>query len=109
MHFEQLRPAYPALPPWRCGVYMVAAQESAHGQCVDGMPQVGYGSLEAAVAPRRILCRHPDDALLVLLGDTWSATWSSLQAPVILLCDQALIPPEKRLGRDEGGKLFETL
>ena len=73
------------------------------------MPQVRQGTLDAAIAPGRILFRHADDELLDLLGDTRSAKLSSLRAPVKLLGDQSLVPAQEGIGRDEGGDLFEAL
>jgi hypothetical protein len=87
---------------------MMAAQDVAHRNLVDVMPQVGQRSLDASVAPDSILFRHAHDKLLNLLGDTGSAEPLAVLAPVELLRDQSLVPPLEGLGRGDRGDLFEA-
>ena len=42
---------------------MVTAQDIAHRNFVDAMPQVCQGPLDATVTPRRVLLRHAYDDL----------------------------------------------
>jgi hypothetical protein len=46
--------------------------------------------------------------MLHLLGDTRSATWSSLRAPVELLGDQLLVPAQERIGSHEGRHFLQA-
>ncbi len=64
---------------------MVTAQEIAYGACVDGMPQICQGPLDAPIAPRRVLFRHPYDEQLDLLCDAGSAKLTTLLAAVKLV------------------------
>jgi len=71
------------------------------------MSQICQRSLNAPVAPSGVLFGHPHAQLLHFLGDTRSATRSSLRASVELLRDEAVIPAQERVGRDEGRHRFE--
>ena len=109
MQLQELRPAHTGLPALRRGFQVVPAQDIAHRDLVDVMPQIRQGPLDASIAPGRILFGHADDELLDLLSDTRSAQRSPLLAPVKLLGDEALIPAQEGLGRHKRGELFQTL
>jgi hypothetical protein len=70
----------------------MAAQAMAPSERIDAMPQVRQGTLNAPLAPGRILFRHTEHELLDLSSDTRSAKRASLLTSVKLLGDQALVP-----------------
>jgi hypothetical protein len=88
---------------------MVTAQEIAYGACVDGMPQICQGPLDAPIAPRRVLFRHTYDKQLDLLCDAGSAKLTTWLAAVKRLGDQSLILAHEGIGRHESCHLFEAL
>lgn len=85
--------AHPHLPWCRlatlgCMLHVVAAQDIAHRDCIDAMPQVRQRPLDAAIAPGRMLFGHADDQLLDLRRDTGT---SKLTAVLTAVC--LLLPP----------------
>jgi hypothetical protein len=88
---------------------VVTAQDVAHGDRVEMMPQICQGTLDTAIAPGWILLGHADDELLHLLGNTGSAMLTTLHTPVKLLGDQSRVPMQERVRRDDRGDLFEAL
>ena len=87
---------------------MVTAQDIAHRNFVDAMPQVCQGPLDATVTPRRVLLRHAYDDLFDCLGDTRSAKRFALLAAVELVCNQSLVPAQEGLGRGKRGEFLQT-
>ena len=87
---------------------MVTPQDVPHRQLVDAMPQVRERPRDATIAPRRILFRHADHELLDLLRDTRAARLSTLPAPINLLGDQSLVPPQEGIRCSDGRHRFEA-
>ena len=73
------------------------------------MPQVRESALDPSVAPGRIVFGHPDHELLDLLSDTRSATRSSPLAPIKLLGDQVLVPPQEGVRSGKRRDVFQAL
>src|SRR5262244_892681 len=73
------------------------------------MSQVGQGTLDTAVTPRRVLLRHVHDELFDFLSDPRAAKRCALLAAVELVGHQSLVPAHEGLGRGKGGELFEAL
>jgi hypothetical protein len=93
VQLQELRPAHPRLAALRGGLQVVATQDVAHGQLVDGMPQIRESTLDPSIAPGRIVFGHQDHELFDLLSDTRSPEQSAMPASVKLPGDQMLIPP----------------
>ena len=52
---------------------MMTAQDIAHRDLVDLMPEIGQGALNTAIPPGRIFFGQAHDKLFNVLGDTGSA------------------------------------
>src|SRR5207237_3403511 len=87
---------------------MMTAQDIADRNFVESMAHVREGTLDAAVAPRRVLFRHADHELLDLLGDTRTSKLTAMWAAVELLRNEAVIPTHERIGGGNSGAFFET-
>ena len=87
---QELCPAHARLAALWGRLHMVTPQDVTHGQLVDLMAQIRQGTLNATVTPGGVLLGHAQDQLLDVLGDTRSATQSSLLAAVTLLGAQSL-------------------
>jgi hypothetical protein len=57
---------------------------------------------------RRILLGHAHDELFHILRDTGTAKLTAVLTAIKLLRDQSLVPAHERVGRGDGGHLFET-
>jgi hypothetical protein len=75
----------------------------------DVMTEVGACPLDASVAPRRVFLGHAHHELLHLLGNTGSATLTTLHTPVKLLGDQSLVATQEGVRRGDCGDLLEAL
>jgi hypothetical protein len=73
VELEELPPVHAGLTALRGGLQVVATQDVPHRDGVDGMSQIGQGTLDAAIAPGGILFGHTDHELFDLLGHTRSA------------------------------------
>jgi hypothetical protein len=87
---------------------MVATQDVAHGDCVNLVPQVRQGALNAAIAPARILLSHADDQLFDLFDHAWSTQAAAVEASVELLRDEAMIPTHQDIWGGNRGHFFEA-
>ena len=92
MHGEKLCPAHAALAALRRGFQVMTAEDIAHGQLVDAMPQIRQGSLDPPIAPGRMLFGHLDGEPLDLLRHWGPPQLCPARAAVELLRDQALVP-----------------
>src|SRR5262245_33805708 len=79
---EELCPAHARLPSLRRRLHMVTAQDIPYGTRVDGMPQVGQGTLNPSITPRGILLSHLDDELFDFLSDPRAPVWLEMRAHV---------------------------
>jgi len=109
VQLQELGPTHPRFPTLRGGFQVVATQDIAYGQLVDGMPQIRESTLDPSIAPGRIFFGHLDHELLDLLSDTRSATRSSLRIPIKLVGDQLLVPPQEGVGSDKGRHVLQAL
>jgi hypothetical protein len=109
VELQELRPTHTGVPALRSGFHRVAPQDMAHRERVDVMPQIRQGTLDAAIAPGRILFGHADHKLFDLLGHTRSAKPSAMPAPVELLRDRAVVPALEGVGRRDRGNLLQAL
>jgi hypothetical protein len=87
---------------------MVAAQDIAHRDRVDAVPQVREGALDASIAPGRILLSHADHELFDLFGHTRSSKRSAVLAPLECLRDEAVVPAHEGIGGGNRGHLLEA-
>src|SRR4029450_6454410 len=108
VQLQELRPAHPSPAALRRWFKRMATQDSAHSQLVNAMSKVRYGTLDASIPPGGILFGHADDQLLDFLCDTRSANLSVMRAPVKLLRDQSLVPPQEGLRGHKCRNLFQT-
>jgi hypothetical protein len=92
MCLEELRPAHARLPSLRGRLHMVTAQDIPDGDRVDGMPQVGQGTLNPSITLRGIFLSHPDHELFDLLGDPRAPERSAMPAPVEFLGYERAVP-----------------
>jgi hypothetical protein len=109
MELQKLRPAHARLPSLRGRLHMVTAQDIPYGDRVDGMPQVGQGTLNPSITPSSILLSHPDHELFDLLGHPRAPKRSAMPAPVECLGHEAVVPAQEGLGCRQRGHLFEAL
>ena len=68
VHLQELCPTHPGLAALWSRLHMVAAQDVAHGDLVDRMPQIGQRTLDAPITPGGVLLGHLDGEPLDLLG-----------------------------------------
>src|SRR5215475_1660080 len=109
VQLQELRPTHPSPAALRRWFKMMATQDIAHSQLINAMSEVRYSTLDASIPPGSILFGHADDQLLDFLCDTRSAKLSVMRAPVKLLRDQSLVPPQEGLGGHKRRNLFQTL
>jgi hypothetical protein len=86
----------------------MTAEDIAHGQLVDVMPQIRQGSLDPPIAPRRMLLGHLDREPLDLLRHWGPPPLCAARAPVKLLRDEAAIPAEESVWGGNGRHLFKA-
>jgi hypothetical protein len=108
MESQELCPTHTGLASSGCGIKMVATQDVAHGARVNLVPQVRQGSLNAAIAPARILLSHADDQLFDLLDHARSTQAAAVVASVELLRDEAMIPAHQGIWGSNRGQFFEA-
>jgi hypothetical protein len=99
VQLQELRPDHPRLAALRGALQVVATQDVPYRDRVDAVPQVRQGTLDAAIAPSRILLGHADDELLDLLGNSWPSRLSALLTSIKLLNDEAAVPPQEGVRR----------
>ena len=87
---------------------MAATQNIAHGQFVNVISQVCQRSLDATIAPGRILFGHLDREPFNLLLYGWPAQPCATRAAIELLSNEAAIPAQKRVGGGKRGDLLEA-
>jgi hypothetical protein len=86
----------------KCRIQAVAAQRSADRGCRDPNAEVQQLTLDALVAPARVLCGQADDQLLDVLVELRPPLAKARVGP--RACDQAPVPAQQRLrGNEEAG------
>ena len=108
MEGEELRPPHAHLLPLRSGFHMVPTQDIAHGTLIDMMPQIRQGTLDPSIAPGAVLLGHAHDELFDLLSDPRAAKRAAVCAPIELLRDAVVIPPQEGVRRGHRRDLFEA-
>src|SRR5919202_305322 len=85
MHLEELCPTHPSLAALWSRLYMVPAQDGAHGALVDLMAQIGQRTLDAPIPPGGVLLGHLDGEPLDLLCHRWSPQLTTVLTAIKLL------------------------
>src|SRR5262245_28237912 len=88
MEPQELGPTHTGLASSGGEIHMVATEDVAHGDRIDAVSQVGQGTLDTAVTPRRVLFRHAHDKPLDRLNDPGATKLTTPLAPVKLLGDE---------------------
>ena len=83
----------------RCRVEPVTLSRRADGGCRDPNAEVQQFTLDALVAPARVLGGQADDQLLDVLVELWSPLATARVGP--RACDEAPVPAQQRLGGGE--------
>jgi hypothetical protein len=100
---HKLHPAHARLVPLWSRIDVVAAQDVAHRNLVDMIPHVRQGSLDTAVAPRRVFLSHPHHECFKRDGHSRSSRLRVRRCAMTLLGDKAPIPAMQGLHSDDGG------
>lgn len=108
MELQELPPTHASLASRGRWVEVVAPQDVPHGHGVDVVPKVGQRTLDASIAPGRILFGHADDQLLDLLRDTRLAKVPAMAASVELLRDEAVVPAQEGIWGGNRSDLLEA-
>jgi len=106
MCLDERIPCGLVLPQWR-RLDAMGLENVAHGGVGDAMTQIGQGTLDAIIAPRRILPRHSQDQL-GRLGRYGRPAGLGLPTHTVIPLGrhQLAMPAEDRIGRDDGGDLL---
>jgi hypothetical protein len=94
----QERPPRSGRAPWR-GAKSVAVQRRTDRGCRHSNAEVPQFSLDALVAPARVLGGQADDQLLCMFVQRWSPASTMWVGP--RAGDQASMPAQQRVGLDE--------
>jgi len=86
----------------------MAAQDIPHRHLIDGMTEVHQGTLDAAIAPRRILFSHAYDEWLDFLRDTGTSKLTTVLTAIKLPGEQSLVPAQEGVWRGDGRHRFEA-
>jgi hypothetical protein len=97
----------PGHRPLRNGANPVGLQDRGDRGSGDAMPEVRQGTLDPAVAPRRILTRHPDGQLADLAKHARSSDASSLSGP--FTGDELPMPSQDGVRRDQRRHLTQDV
>jgi hypothetical protein len=108
VQLEKLSPAHAGLASSGRWVEVVATQDVPHRDRVNVMPQVRQGTLNASIAPSKILLGHADHELFDLLRHTRAAKVAAVAAPVELLCDETGVPTHEGAWSGHRGDLFQA-
>ena len=90
-----------------CWLNAMCLQDVGHCGIGDVISDVLKCSLNAIVAPRRILPGEANDGIHDFLTDAWS-TRLAFVAGAELLRDQFAMPSQNRAGRDDGGQFQQS-
>jgi hypothetical protein len=80
VYLQKLLPAQASLAPLRSGLQVVRAQDVAHRNGINVVPQIRQSALDAAIAPGDILFSHADDQRFDLFRHTGSSKVATVVA-----------------------------